>query len=180
MKAKLTPKQFVITSLLNEGASHGYDLEQKIRARGMREWTNIGFSSIYLVLNQLRDKGYVNQKAQVVNGKAQNRFELTPAGKQILAAQIFTSIATVNKVDDPFDVAISNTVGVSGETVHHLLSERIENLKIAVNQLKHKKQSQLENGTPNLPSIMILFDRTIAAWDGEINFLESYKQKFVE
>lgn len=177
---KLTPKQFVVASLLNEGVCHGYELEQKIRDRGMREWTNIGFSSIYLVLNQMRDKGFIRQETQVVKGKAQNRFELTPSGKQILAKQIFSSITTVCKVDDPFDIAISNTVGVAGETVIHLLTERIENLQKAIRRLEQKKQAQLEKSILNQPSIMILFDRTISAWQGEIEFLENYKQKYRE
>jgi len=146
----------------------------------MREWTRIGFSSIYLVLNQLREKDFVTQKAQIVNGKSQNQFELTPTGKKILAEQIFSSITTVEKLDDPFDMGISNTVGVQANTVVHLLTERIHNLQSAVNQLQIKKQYQQESGIPQHPSIMILFDRTLAAWESEISFLENYRQKYQE
>jgi hypothetical protein len=42
-----------VLGLLAEMPRHGYQLEQVIDDRGMREWTEIGFSSIYFVLNNV-------------------------------------------------------------------------------------------------------------------------------
>ena len=42
----LSDAEFAILSLLGEDDHHGYEIEALIEARGMREWTAIGFSSI--------------------------------------------------------------------------------------------------------------------------------------
>ena len=49
----MTNPELAILSLIAEKPRHGYDIEQVIEARGMREWTEIGFSSIYYLLNKL-------------------------------------------------------------------------------------------------------------------------------
>ncbi|QBJ94950.1 hypothetical protein ERC79_02460 [Rhodococcus sp. ABRD24] len=41
------------TGLLAEQPRHGFDLEKVIDARGIRQWTDIGFSSIYRLLGKL-------------------------------------------------------------------------------------------------------------------------------
>ncbi len=42
-----------------ESPMHGYQIEQIIEERGMREWTPIGFSSIYYLLDKMKDKGWL-------------------------------------------------------------------------------------------------------------------------
>ena len=49
----LTNTELAILGLVAEQPKHGYQIEQDIAARGMRDWTEIGFSSIYYVLNKL-------------------------------------------------------------------------------------------------------------------------------
>ncbi|MFL7891509.1 MAG: PadR family transcriptional regulator, partial [Anaerolineales bacterium] len=48
----MTNAELAILSLIAEQPRHGYDIEQAIVARGMRDWTEIGFSSIYYLLNK--------------------------------------------------------------------------------------------------------------------------------
>ena len=43
----MTNAEFAILSLIFELPRHGYEIEKTIEKRGMREWTEIGFSSIY-------------------------------------------------------------------------------------------------------------------------------------
>ena len=45
----LTDSELLLLGLVAEMPRHGYELEQVIEQRGMREWTQIGFSSIYFV-----------------------------------------------------------------------------------------------------------------------------------
>ena len=49
----MTNAELAILSLIGESPRHGYEIEQVIEARGMREWTEIGFSSIYYLLKKL-------------------------------------------------------------------------------------------------------------------------------
>ena len=63
MKTKsLTDAELLVLGLVAEMPRHGYELEQVIEERGMREWTQIGFSSIYFVLGKLKKMRLVTAK----------------------------------------------------------------------------------------------------------------------
>ncbi len=49
----LTDAELLLLGLVAEMPRHGYELDQVIQQRSMREWTQIGFSSIYFVLGKL-------------------------------------------------------------------------------------------------------------------------------
>ncbi|MFN2222899.1 MAG: PadR family transcriptional regulator, partial [Candidatus Promineifilaceae bacterium] len=56
----MTNAKLAISSLIAEEPRRDYDIEQKIiEARGMREWTEIGFSAIYSLLKKLETAGLV-------------------------------------------------------------------------------------------------------------------------
>ncbi|NUS65813.1 MAG: PadR family transcriptional regulator, partial [Saccharothrix sp.] len=62
-----------LLGLLVEQPRHGYELEEVITARGMREWTEIGFSSIYYLLGKLRDRGLVAEVDAPGSGRGKAR-----------------------------------------------------------------------------------------------------------
>ena len=79
----MTNAELAILSLIAQQPRHGYEIEQVIEARGMREWTEVGFSSIYYLLKKLEQKGYV--KAQLIaadRGPARKVYSITPAGEK--------------------------------------------------------------------------------------------------
>ena len=43
----MTDAELTILSLVAEGPRYGYEIQQLIDQRGLREWLTIGFSSIY-------------------------------------------------------------------------------------------------------------------------------------
>ena len=63
MKISLTEQ--LILGILSEHSEHGYNIEKIIEIRGMRKWTDIGFSSIYYVLEKLEDKGLASSKKTI-------------------------------------------------------------------------------------------------------------------
>ena len=81
MKAhNLTDAELLVLSrLVAEMPRHGYQLEQVIEERGMREWTQIGFSSIYFVLGKLKKMGLVTAK-RPAGAKAKKAFAITDMG----------------------------------------------------------------------------------------------------
>jgi len=59
----MTNAELAVLSLVVECPRHGYDIERLIVARGMREWTDIGFSSIYYLLGKMEKAGLVEASA---------------------------------------------------------------------------------------------------------------------
>lgn len=91
MTVNLTDAELLLLGLVAEMPRHGYELEQIIDARGMREWTQVGFSSIYFVLGKLEKSGLV--AAGVPRGaKARKMFCITPYGDEVLCEQTIAAL----------------------------------------------------------------------------------------
>ena len=90
----LTDSELLVLGLVAEMPRHGYELEQVIQQRGMREWTQIGFSSIYFLLGKLQQKGLIKAEAPAAE-KAKKSFSMTTAGKKKLVSQTLTALKTI-------------------------------------------------------------------------------------
>ncbi len=174
----MTSKEFVIAGLLNEGPSYGYEIEKKIEDRGVRNWTPIGFSSIYNILRKLLNAGFATQTSRIVKGKVQQVYELTAAGQQALIDQIKRAIRTVEFQYDDFSIAISNTIGMPSEDIHTLLGQRINKLESQMHYLQRLKEEKLISGTPDIPAVTILFDRPMAFLKADRDLMQLYYGKF--
>jgi DNA-binding PadR family transcriptional regulator len=86
MKNNLTDAELLVLGLVAEMPRHGYQLEQVIEQRGMREWTRIGFSSIYFVLGRLEMMGLV---------AAKKIFSMTDVGHSVLKSQSLTALSKI-------------------------------------------------------------------------------------
>ena len=113
----LTDAELLLLGLVAEMPRHGYEFDQVIEQRGMREWTQIGFSSIYFVLGKLQKLGLVTAKKpltrrtcfarrriatvprsgtrRVKGTKARKVYSVTPAGRRALAAQTIAALRVV-------------------------------------------------------------------------------------
>ena len=88
-----TDAELLLLGLLAEMPRHGYELEQEIARRGLREWTQIGFSSIYFVLDKLKRARLVAAQ-RAAGAKARKTFVLTAAGRRLLVGQTQTALRT--------------------------------------------------------------------------------------
>ena len=89
----MTEPELLVLGLVAELPRHGYQLAQEIERRGMREWTPIGFSSIYFLLGKLERKRLVRSK-EPARAKAKKVYAVAAAGRRALVAQTITSLST--------------------------------------------------------------------------------------
>ncbi len=78
----------IVLGLLAEAPGHPYDLNKKLDGRGYRNWTNIGFSSIYSILRGLEKEGLVEVREEVVESRTRTIYHLTPLGRSSLIAEV--------------------------------------------------------------------------------------------
>jgi DNA-binding PadR family transcriptional regulator len=91
---EVTDAELLVLGLVAEMPRHGYELEQVIKQRGMREWTQIGFSSIYFVLGKLEKLKLVAAE-KPAGPKAKKVFRVTDTGRATLAEQSLVALRTV-------------------------------------------------------------------------------------
>jgi DNA-binding PadR family transcriptional regulator len=96
----MTNAELAVLSLVAEQPRHGYEIERVIEERGMREWTEIGFSSIYYLLKKLEREGLIEgQLAETGRGPARKVYRLTPAGHEAARAGVLEALSVPHRCD---------------------------------------------------------------------------------
>jgi len=110
----MTNAEFAILSLIFEQPRHGYEIEQVLEARGMREWTAVGFSSIYYLLKKLEEGGLVEAQVKPVGRGASRRvYSITDAGRAVYHRQLLIMLSTPQTSPPPFLLGLANWPGVT-------------------------------------------------------------------
>ncbi len=106
----MTNAELAILSLIAEKPHHGYEIEQVIDVRGMREWTEVGFSSIYYILKKLQSQGLIQSRIEPPKGRGPGRkvYRLTPSGRAAWHRAALAALANPARVYSPFQVGLAN------------------------------------------------------------------------
>lgn len=167
----MTPSELVLLGLVAEQPRHGYELEEVIAARGMREWTEIGFSSIYYVLGKLRERGLVTETTEPsVRGKPRKVYAPTPAGLRELAQAAEAAIADLRSVQPALLVGLANEPSIPRHRLIAALEARRRALgeRIAAVRAAAAKQ-------PDVPGfVTAIFDYSVGQLEAEKRWLEQY------
>jgi DNA-binding PadR family transcriptional regulator len=115
----LTNTELAILGLVVEQPRHGYEIEQVITERGMRDWTEIGFSSIYYVLGRLEKAGLATSAAAEApsRGPARRIYAATAAGCTAWQAAALRSLAVPTLVGRPFFLGLGSLAGLPPDAI---------------------------------------------------------------
>lgn len=96
MDRRLTDAELAVLGLVAERDMHGYEIEAVIRERGMRNWTDIGFSSIYHILGQLERGGLIASRTEAAPGKGPARkiYGAKEAGRERYEAEALEALSS--------------------------------------------------------------------------------------
>ncbi len=174
MSRSLTPAELAVLGLLAERPQHGYELEEVIVARGMREWTEIGFSSIYYVLARLHERGLVSEKAQPsARGKARKVYAPTKAGLQELAEAAEAAVAVLAPAHPPLLLGLANQPAVPPQRFKAALRARGRELAEKVAQVRAAQRAQAD--APDF--VRAIFDFSVSQLAAEQRWLEGYRRQ---
>jgi DNA-binding PadR family transcriptional regulator len=166
----LTDAELLLLGLVAEMPRHGYELDHVIEQRGMREWTQIGFSSIYFVLGRLQKLGLVvaRRPARGHGGvKARRVFAITALGRRSLAAQTKAALGTVRPTQSSVLVGMINWPALNREEALDALRSR--SAAIAV-ELARLEAIQVEQ-QPLPDYVEVLFEYSLAQLRAEAEWV---------
>lgn len=110
----MTNAELALLTILAEGPRHGYDIERAIEERGMREWTEIGFSSIYFLLKKLGRAELIDGKIEETShGPARKVYHLTAKGRAALRKGVLEALSTPARRYAPMELGLANLPHVS-------------------------------------------------------------------
>jgi DNA-binding PadR family transcriptional regulator len=167
MRSELTDAELLVLGLVAEMPRHGYELEQVIEQRSMREWTQIGFSSIYFVLGKLEARKLVSAKRPAEpNSRARKIYSLTAAGRKALNAETLGALSTIRPTYSSVLLGMINWAGLPRDEALRALELRKHALAFEVARLVDVQTAQ----QPLPDFVEALFEHSIgqlrseAAW----------------
>ncbi len=129
----------LILGILTEQPRHGYDIEKLITDRGMRKWTDIGFSSIYYVLDKLEVKELVaSTNAQ---GKEKKQYSITNNGLVVLNDEAKELIAERKPANTHFMTGLATSHRIEASEIAESLKRRKAELTTDLNSLQSKQST---------------------------------------
>ena len=168
----VTDAELAVMSLLAEKPMHGYQIEQIIEERGMREWTNIGFSSIYYILEKLRKIGWLENVLESGEGKGPARqiFSLTNTGRDAWERAVISALSHPRRRSN-FQLGLSNLLLLEKEQI-------ISSLEEYMNVLEQKYQHIMEKfgkHEGNLPwNTSAIFDLSLTQIKTEMDWVKAF------
>jgi len=162
-----------ILGLIYEEPQYGYQLEKTIEGWGMRNWTQIGFSSIYYVLKKLEKRELVKSRLEKVEGKPSRKvFTITDHGRQVMKEKLIDLLSWNKKLINPFDLGLAYLNYLEPQEVVDCLQNYSESAQNRIRFLESSVKMQKELNAPYY--VVALFSRPLAILKIEIEWVESF------
>ena len=169
----VTDAELALLSLLAEQPMHGYQIEQTIEGRGMREWTQIGFSSIYYVLEKMKKKGWLSSSLQkgAGPGPARQVFQLTDAGKKIWKTAVMNALSNPHRAFSNFSLGLANLLFLEKDEILTAVTAYQQQLQ----ERRDNVSQKLQGYGVSLPwEVAQLFNYSLAQIDCEIQWVKGF------
>jgi len=167
----MTNAELAILSLVVEQPRHGYEIEQVIEERGMREWTEVGFSSIYYLLKKLERDGMIEGRLEEAgHGPARKVYSATPAGRQAMHAGLLDALAVPRRSYPPLQLGLAGLPGLSQDEALAALHNYHDALAARLTQV----QANWESKGPLPYFIDAMFDYSVTMVRAELAWIETF------
>jgi DNA-binding PadR family transcriptional regulator len=175
----MTNAEVAILGLVAEGPHHGYEIESVIQERGMRNWTEVGFSSIYYVLNRLEDAGLVGSHLeQRGRGPARKVYQITEAGLTALRQAVADLLSVPRRRPMDLDLGIANLSLLPAGQVRASLGAYRAAMEARIEALETLWE---EKGRGHLPyHVEALFAHPLAVAQAERDWVETFLAQLPE
>jgi len=168
----MTNAELAILSLVAEAPRHGYQIEQVIEERGMREWTEVGFSSIYYLLNKLEKDGLVESRTerQAGRGPARKVYHITPAGEEELRAGVRDALSTPHRCYSSLQLGLANLTSIPKAEALAGLSQYRDALAARLEHVEATRESQ----QPLPYFVEAMFSHSITMIEAELRWITQF------
>lgn len=170
----MTIAELAVLSLIVEEPRHGYSIREVIDERGMREWLDLGMSSIYHVLNRLEATGMIESRPGTESGGPSRKvFHPTRAGRRALSAGLREALAEPHRTGSPFLLGLANLPAVPPDEAKAALVERAAALAD-----EHDRLARMRAGLVGMPRrVDAMFEYTQALIEAEIHWLDTFRKE---
>lgn len=171
----MTDTELILLGLVAEGDCYGYQIEAKIKARNIRNWADIGFSSIYYVLAKLEKQGLVTSKQEKSpQGPSRRVFAITTTGRKLLTGQTLYRLAQRIPLPSSFYAGLALLKHVDLKAASKALAEHARGVRARLDQLNRDRQSE------HTSLAEAMFDLGYRLAEAEESWLEEFHHRLEE
>jgi len=176
---KISNAEAALLGLLSEQPMYPYQIEQEVKEREMRFWTDLSMSSIYKLLRKLENDELVTRENKVSpENRIQKLYSLSNKGTAVLQDKLEEILKTPEHMRWEVDIGIYNS---------HLLST--DKIKAALNEYRDELEKKIK-GYHNLLDFLVeskcpknhlaIAKRPVFLFEAEIKWIDSYLAELEE
>jgi len=178
-KLQLTTPDLVVLSLLSEHPMHGYDLNQELERRDVRDWAGISRPQVYYSLNKLKSLQMITE-VFVANknaaGPDRQVYQISQKGKQGLRQSLDSNDWAINRTISPFLTWMALSSHAANKSIIRMINER---KKFLEDEMKREKLTfkTFKNETgPMIAHAQLMVEFTIKQFATELLWLKKVKK----
>lgn len=173
----MTNAELAILSLVAERPRHGYEIDQVIEERGMRDWTEVGFSSIYYLLKKLERDGRIEGRLEEAErGPARKVYHITSDGQTAFHAAVLDALSVPVRRRSPLQLGLANLPSIPHREAITALGQYRDALAAGLEDVGKKQQRQQP-----LPFFVdAMFKHSITMIQAELGWLERFTKQLEE
>lgn len=179
----MTGAELTILSLVAESPRFGYEIQQLIDERGLREWLTIGFSSIYYILNRLEGQGMLTSELRPEErGPARKVYAVTDAGRGVLQTAVADLLRQPRSLGSGFELGLANLRALKPRQVYRVLLHHRTDLQRNLDLVEKAWVRHQQDSWPGAEHIQALYTHSLAIMRAELDwlatFLEEWKARY--
>ena len=168
----MTDAELIVLGLVAEEDRYGYQIEAEIEARNIRNWADIGFSSIYYILGRLERQNLVISRGErSAEGPDRKVVAITSEGHRLLIEQSLERLAQRLPLPSSFYVGLALSRHVDREAMKKALHNHVEAVSARLKQLHE------DRGAHNPLLIEAMFGLGQRLAEAEKAWLEEFQAK---
>lgn len=164
----MTHGEVIILRLLMRRDYYCYQLDKIIEENSIRKWADIGFSSIYSIMNKLEKKNFVLSRYEKEFGSPKRKvYGITPEGRRELKKEVARMLERPATMHDDFTVGLVASDILSEEEVQRCLNTYHDHLK----KIAESYRTGIPKSAREKMGVMLAFDRLKNLLEAEISWL---------
>ncbi|HKL60298.1 MAG TPA: PadR family transcriptional regulator [Sphaerochaeta sp.] len=176
----MTQIELVLLALLYEEDRYGYEIESVIEERKMRNWTKIGFSSIYNSLKNLEKKGWIGSRYEEEYGSpARKVYFITDGFRDPVRDTIRQALHSPQRVYSEFSIGLAFSHFLTKEEVYECLINYKESLGKRRQAILHNYTEQ-QSLVQHAIHIKALFTHPLKLIEAEMSWIDDLMDEITE
>ncbi len=170
---ELSNAEAALLGLLSEQPMYPYQIEQEVKYRDMRFWTELSMSSIYKLLSKLEKAAFVTRTDQVSSeNRLQKLYTISDEGKSALQQKIETLLSTPEHKRWQIDIGTYNCNLLPDEKAQAALVKYRSALEKKIHEYEELQKFLQSSECPSYRFAVAI--RPIFLLNGELQWVDSF------